>query len=103
MACFALIERVDTQVAMAFGASVQPFTNTTPNTNITVIKRAGFAINWLKKSPKEIVMIGPPIIFSLNYSFVIKILTSLLHNYNISLTFLTLSLHTLHYPNHVIK
>ena len=34
---------VDTQVAIAFGASVQPFTNITPSVNSVIINNAGFA------------------------------------------------------------
>jgi hypothetical protein len=39
------IDRVDTQVAMAFGASVQPFTSTTPRVNITVIRSGIFEVS----------------------------------------------------------
>jgi hypothetical protein len=49
------IDRVETQVAMAFGASVQPFTKITPNVSTVVAKKTGF-VNWLEKSPNEMVM-----------------------------------------------
>src|SRR5699024_12477400 len=38
-----LKHRVVTQVAIAFGASVQPFTKITPNVNNTVISNIGFS------------------------------------------------------------
>jgi hypothetical protein len=55
------IALVETQVAIAFGASVQPFTRITPIVSIAVIRRAGLAINWLIKSNINLL----PIIFSL--------------------------------------
>jgi hypothetical protein len=39
------IDLVDTQVAIAFGASVQPFTNITPRTRTIVINSAGLDTN----------------------------------------------------------
>ncbi|MPM37884.1 hypothetical protein SDC9_84504 [bioreactor metagenome] len=39
---FGAIALVETQVAIAFGASVQPFTNMTPNVRIAVISKRGF-------------------------------------------------------------
>ena len=45
MAFLGVMERVETQVAIAFGASVQPFTNTTPKVRITVISKAGLDIS----------------------------------------------------------
>jgi hypothetical protein len=38
------IDRVETQVAIAFGASVHPFTKITPSTRIVVINKAGLEI-----------------------------------------------------------
>ena len=35
------MDRVETQVAIAFGASVQPFTSTTPSVSSMVISSAG--------------------------------------------------------------
>ena len=42
MALRSPIQFVATQVAMAFGASVHPFTKITPSVRATVINRAGF-------------------------------------------------------------
>ena len=39
------MDLVDTQVAIALGASVQPFTRITPNVNATVIASTGLEIN----------------------------------------------------------
>jgi hypothetical protein len=39
------IERVETQVAMAFGASVHPLTKITPKVNIVIMTSAGFDDN----------------------------------------------------------
>ena len=36
---------VETHVAIAFGASVQPFTSITPEINAVIIKRLGFVNN----------------------------------------------------------
>lgn len=43
-AAFADIARVATQVAIAFGASVQPLTKITPSVSNTVISSMGFAV-----------------------------------------------------------
>ena len=43
MACFGLIARVEMQVAIALGASVQPFTKMTPMVKMTVTNKAGLA------------------------------------------------------------
>jgi hypothetical protein len=45
IAFLGLIDLVETQVAIAFGASVQPFTRTTPSVRITVISNAGFDVS----------------------------------------------------------
>jgi intracellular sulfur oxidation DsrE/DsrF family protein len=47
---FADMDRVDTIVAIAFGASVQPLTKMTPIIKITTMKRAGISIRLCKKS-----------------------------------------------------
>ena len=44
MAASTSIERVDTQVAMALGASVQPFTKITHSVRKTVTSNTGFDI-----------------------------------------------------------
>jgi hypothetical protein len=46
---------VDTQVAIALGASVQPLTRITPRVSKTVIKSAGFEIQALRNSTNPIV------------------------------------------------
>jgi hypothetical protein len=43
MACLGLIARVEMQVAIALGASVQPLTKMTPMVRITVTNKAGLA------------------------------------------------------------
>jgi hypothetical protein len=57
MAGRGLMERVEIHVAIAFGASVQPFTITTPSVSRTVIISAGFVKNLLRKSVNVIVII----------------------------------------------
>jgi hypothetical protein len=52
IAFLAVIERVETHVAMAFGASVQPFTNMTPNVRTAVINRGGLDMICVRKSEK---------------------------------------------------
>jgi hypothetical protein len=52
IAFFAVIERVETHVAMAFGASVQPLTNITPNVRTAVINRGGLDMICERKSEK---------------------------------------------------
>jgi uncharacterized membrane protein len=52
IAFFGLIALVETQVAMALGASVQPFTKITPRVSITIAKNDGFDINCCKKLSK---------------------------------------------------
>ena len=47
------IHRVVTQVAIAFGASVQPLTKITPRVNRTVMSRTGFPAIALKKTEKD--------------------------------------------------
>jgi hypothetical protein len=46
------IALVETQVAIAFGASVQPLIRITARVRITVTNNAGLEINWLRKSDK---------------------------------------------------
>jgi hypothetical protein len=53
------IDLVDTQVAIALGASVQPFTKITPIINTTVINKAGLE-RELRNSDKVIVINVPP-------------------------------------------
>ena len=48
MAALAPIALVETQVAIAFGASVQPFTSITPKINNDVNNSAGFVNSWFK-------------------------------------------------------
>ena len=36
---------VETHVAIAFGASVHPFTNTTPSVNTVITNKAGLCVN----------------------------------------------------------
>jgi len=43
-----LNERVEMQVAIALGASVQPLTNTTPNVKTVVIIKAGLDMSCCK-------------------------------------------------------
>jgi hypothetical protein len=50
------IALVETHVAIALGASVQPFTKITHKVNTTVISRAGLSINCFRNSAKEIVI-----------------------------------------------
>ena len=45
--------RVAMQVAMAFGASVQPFTNITPSVSATVTRRTGFENTCWQNPAKE--------------------------------------------------
>lgn len=45
IAFFGFIDLVETQVAMAFGASVHPFTNITPKINTETKNKIGFSIN----------------------------------------------------------
>ena len=47
------IDRVETQVAMAFGASVHPFTKITHSVSMTVIRRAGLARTWCQKNEND--------------------------------------------------
>lgn len=52
---FGAMDRVDTHVAIAFGASVQPFTKITPKVNTTMIKRIGFV--WMLSIKSENVIV----------------------------------------------
>ena len=45
IACLGRMARVEKQVAMAFGASVQPLTRMTPKVKTTVTASAGFRIS----------------------------------------------------------
>ena len=54
------IERVETQVAMAFGASVQPLTRMTPNVSKEMMINAGLAASCCKYSVKVIVIVSSP-------------------------------------------
>ena len=47
------MQRVVTQVAIALGASVQPFTKMTPSVSSVVSARGGVDSTWLTKVPKE--------------------------------------------------
>jgi hypothetical protein len=49
------MDRVETQVAMAFGASVHPFTKITPKVRRVVTKKTGF-VKWVKNSSSDTVM-----------------------------------------------
>lgn len=53
IADFGFMEPVDTTVAIAFGASVHPFTNMTPSTRITVISKAGLSRHRPRKPHKS--------------------------------------------------
>jgi hypothetical protein len=56
MAARGFMERVETHVAIEFGASVQPFTNITHNVRMAVIINAGYCTSDLKKSPSVTVI-----------------------------------------------
>ena len=49
------MQRVETQVAMAFGASVQPLTKITPRVSRTVMSSVGLENSWVKNSLKDMV------------------------------------------------
>jgi hypothetical protein len=53
------MDLVDTQVAIALGASVQPFTKITPRTSVTVTNRVGLDTRLIKNSLKDIVITYP--------------------------------------------
>ena len=55
MAEDAFIDRVDTQVAMALGASVHPFTKITPKVRIAGTVRRGLCISCSINTVKPIV------------------------------------------------
>jgi len=59
MAALGVMALVETQVAIAFGASVHPFTRITPRIRTEVNSKAGFD-SCRRNSAKEIVMIVPP-------------------------------------------
>ncbi len=59
------MERVDIQVAIAFGASVQPLTKTTPKVRRTVIKSAGLEIKPCKNSVNVTVILSSTFLMSL--------------------------------------
>ena len=52
MALRAPMDRVETQVAMAFGASVHPLTKITPKVKTTVIDSEGIVVSCVKNSVK---------------------------------------------------
>ena len=54
------IARVETQVAMALGASVQPFTRMTPKVSSTVISNAGFCSICPKNHESEMFLASFP-------------------------------------------
>ena len=56
---------VDTQVAMALGASVIPFTQMTPKVSNTVINKAGFVTSCRRKKENDISII---LFYLLSYS-----------------------------------
>ena len=56
MAWRGLMERVETQVAMALGASVQPLTRMTPRVSRTVMSRGGLVTSCCKKAERETVI-----------------------------------------------
>ena len=51
-----VMERVETQVAMALGASVQPLTRMTPSVSRTETARVGLEKRWERKSERETVI-----------------------------------------------
>ena len=65
MALGARMERVETQVAIAFGASVQPLTRMTPSVSTTVMASIGLLNTWERKSVREIVIVHSVLTFSL--------------------------------------
>jgi len=60
IADFTDIERVETHVAIAFGASVQPLTKITPIINKVVTNKIGLEIICAKKSEKDIIILPSP-------------------------------------------
>jgi len=56
IAYFAVMARVETQVAMALGASVQPLTRITPSVRTVVTANAGLDESPVKKSDMGIVI-----------------------------------------------
>lgn len=74
IAFFGEIDLVDTQVAIALGASVQPLTNITPRINTTVISNVGFD-SCLRNSEKVIVIFVPPKAYNSIFIIPLKIVT----------------------------
>jgi len=74
MAFFGVIDLVDTQVAIALGASVHPLTNITPSIKAEVMNKAGF-VSCRRNSAKEIVIIVPPKAYDYYLPNNIKIVT----------------------------
>ena len=72
MACRGFMARVETAVAMALGASVQPFTSTTPSVSATVTARTGFAASCARNSLREIVKQSPRFLFTKNLLYLYK-------------------------------
>ena len=54
------MQRVVTQVAMALGASVQPFTKMTPSVSSVVSASGGLDTTWAMKCANETSMTLPP-------------------------------------------
>lgn len=70
IAAFGPMALVETQVAMAFGASVQPLTRITPVVNNTVIASAGLEMNCARKLVNVIVIqILPSFIFEAIFAY----------------------------------
>ena len=65
----ARMARVETQVAIAFGASVQPFTRITPSVSATVTASRGLLNTWDRKSLKEMVMLYSILTIFLRFLF----------------------------------
>ena len=70
MATFTSRDLVDTQVAMALGASVIPFTQITPKVRRTVISKAGFVTNCCRKKENDISII---LFYLLSHSFTLSL------------------------------
>ena len=59
-------------IARALGASVQPFTSTTPSVSATVTARTGFAASCARNSLREIVKQSPRFLFTKNLLYLYK-------------------------------
>jgi hypothetical protein len=78
---FGDMDRVDTQVAMAFGASVQPFTIITPVVSRDTIKSGGLLVRELIKSAK-LILINNSLIWHKTFRRHYVITAALLLQYN---------------------